>query len=86
MDAVDAQKVWDKILAEFEDKLQFGFLEQAKAITSVQIEGEEITLVVNQQEAEDFFKSSVNENRLIVTSRPIVRLDKLIVRYEPEES
>ena len=71
-----AHDVWQKILAVLEEKLQYGFLEQAKAVVDVKCEGTELTLFVSNEDAFRFFSAEINQQRLFIVSRPIAPIDK----------
>lgn len=74
------QATWDKIIALLEDKLQFGFLEQVRAVADVSFDGSEVTLFVSTDEAMEFFRADVNQQRLSIVSRPVVRIERVEVR------
>ena len=74
-----AHDVWKKILAALEEKLQYGFLDQAKSVVDVRMDGPEFTLYVSGVEAERFFSSEVNQQRLFIVSRGIVAVEKFHV-------
>jgi hypothetical protein len=73
------QDKWAQILATLEDKLQFGFLEQARAVADVRFNGGEVTLLVSSEEALEFFRADVNQQRLMIVSRPVIRINSIIV-------
>ncbi len=73
-------KIWKQILEAFEDKLQYSFLEQARAVVDIKIEGDELTLLVTTDEAERFFNGEVNRQRLIILSRPFFPLEKVVAK------
>ncbi len=70
---------WEKILAVLDEKMQFGFLEKAKGIVDVKIEGTELFISVNNKDALEFFKADLNQQRLFIVSRPFVSLQKINV-------
>lgn len=70
-------EVWDKILHILDEKLQYGFLEQAAAVLDVRLEGEELLLTVSTPEAVEFFNSELNEQRLILLVRSLLRLSRV---------
>ncbi len=69
--------VWDRILQVLDEKLQYGFLEQAAAVLDVHLEGEELHLTVATPEAQQFFNSELNEQRLILLVRSFLRLSRV---------
>lgn len=71
--------IWQEIVAVLEHKLQFGFLEQAKSISKVELNGGELTLHVNSDEAFDYFSAEVNQQRLIIQGRPVIQLQSVSV-------
>ena len=81
--ALDA---WQKIVSVLDEKLQYGFLEQVKSVVHVAIEGEELLLKVNSEEALDFFRADINQQRLFIVSRPIVSLSKISVELVEQET
>ena len=74
-----AHEVWKQILSILDEKLQYGLLEQAKSVVDIRLEGEELTLIVSGDEAERFFSAEVNQQRLIIQSRPKISLGKIRV-------
>lgn len=70
---------WQKILSVLDEKMQFGFLEKAKDVSDVKIEGSEFFIFVNSKEALEFFKAELNQQRLFIVSRPFVSLQKINV-------
>ena len=78
-----SQEVWQKILQILDEKLQYGLLEQAKMVVDVSLEDTELTITVANQEAERFFSNEQNQQRLIIQSRPDVKLSKVkVLRVE----
>ncbi len=73
-------KAWEKILLLLEDKLQMGLLEQTRAVVDVNLEGAELTLFVASDESFDYFSSEVNQQRLIIMSRPVISLERIRVK------
>ena len=80
------QATWDKIIALLEDKLQFGFLEQIRACADVSFDGGEVTLFVSTDEAFEFFNADINQQRLTIYSRPVVRIETVSVRRVEAEA
>lgn len=74
-----AQKTWQQIIALFEDKLQYGFLKQAESVVDIKLAGSELVLFVTDSEALDYFRSPVNQLRLMILSRPVVSLESVVV-------
>jgi len=74
------KKTWDKILAVFEEKLQLGFMQQARMVTDVKINGNTLLLVVSTPEALEFFSSPINQQRLTIMSRGVAQLEKVEVK------
>ncbi len=72
-----ASQIWKDLLGAFEEKLQYSILEQAKSVVDVGLEGSELVLMVATNEAFDFFNAQVNEQRIIIFSRPITHLEKI---------
>lgn len=66
-----AHEVWKKILVVLDEKMQFAFLEQARSVVDVRLNGPELTLVLGSDESYRFFSSEVNQQRLIIVSRGI---------------
>ena len=79
-----AEKVWSSILEILDEKLQYGLLEQARAVSEVRIEGDELILTVSTPEAREFFTAHVNQQRLLIMARPICALTKVSVSSSPE--
>ena len=77
--------VWERILALLDEKLQYGLLEQAKAVTEVSLEGEELALTVSTREAFEFFSAHINQQRLIILSRQEISLEKVSVSLKEIE-
>lgn len=69
--------IWDQILQVLDEKLQYGFLEQASSVLDVRLEGEELHLTVSTPEALEFFNSELNEQRLILLVRSFLRLSRV---------
>ena len=80
------KEIWDKILEMLADKLQFGFLEQAGSIASTKIRGNELILTVASEEAKAFFNSEVNQQRLILLTRPLINLETVTAVMVDEDS
>ncbi|MFN8389300.1 MAG: hypothetical protein U0136_03315 [Bdellovibrionota bacterium] len=74
-----AHDIWQKILNAQEEKLQYGFLDQAKSVVDIKMDGNELTLFVASDEALRFFTSEVNQQRLFIVSRPIATIEKFRV-------
>lgn len=66
-----AHDVWARILNVLDEKLQFAFLEQARSVVDVRLNGAELTLIVGNDESYRFFSSELNQQRLIIVSRGI---------------
>ena len=66
-----AREVWEKLLAEFEDKMQFAFLDLAREVIEVRLEDEALTLLVSDAETEQFFNNSDNQQRIFIASRSL---------------
>ena len=78
-------ELWTRILVLMEEKLQLGFLEQAKSVVKVSFDGTEAKLTVCSEEAQDFFKADTNQQRLMIVSRSVVRIDSIeVIRVEAE--
>lgn len=71
--------LWRRIVEVFDEKLQYGFLDKVSSVVEVKVEGSEIHISVSSNEAFEFFRSEVNQQRLIILSRSIVSLDKVVV-------
>jgi hypothetical protein len=71
--------VWDSILAVLEDKLQMGLLLQARAVSAVRVEGNELVLTCPTPETREFFSAHVNQQRLIILSRQVASFEKIRV-------
>ena len=80
-----AIEVWEAILKILDEKLQYGFLEQAKAVVDIHVDGGELKLTVATDEAEEFFNSEVNQQRLMITSRPVIAIEVIIVEKTDAE-
>jgi hypothetical protein len=82
----DAQTVWQSIVSVLEDKMQFGFLEQVQYVVSVSLESDTLVLGVTTEEALDFFRADVNQQRLFIVSRPISTISNIkveLIEAEP---
>lgn len=77
MKTSESEIIWGKILEALEDKLQYGLLEQARHVVLARVEGEELHLTVNTEEAAEFFRAHVNQQRLILLSRGIINIEKI---------
>lgn len=75
----DSRELWQRIVRSLEEKLQFGFLEQERSVVAVRFDGADLTLVVSNSDAADFFRADVNQQRLIIVSRGIVSIEKITV-------
>lgn len=80
MSSQEDQAVWANILAILEEQLQYGFLEQAKSVVDVHFAGSELMLTVASEEAAEFFSADINQQRLMIVSRPIVRIESIAVK------
>ena len=80
MTSSQANSLWDNILKVLDEKMQYGFLEQARAVKSAELDGTSLTLSVTTQEAVDFFQSQVNQQRLIIVSRPFCAVENVFVK------
>ncbi len=86
MTKADAQAVWKSIVAVLEEKMQFGFLEQVQYVVSVSLEAHTLTLGVTTEDALDFFRADVNQQRLFIVSRPITTISNIeveLIQAEP---
>ena len=72
-------EVWRRIVEIFDEKLQYGFLDKVGAVVQVKVEGSEIHIFVSSEDAYEFFNSEVNQQRLIIFSRTVISLDKVVV-------
>jgi len=75
----ESRELWRGIIKALEEKLQFGFLEQERSVVDVRFDGGELTLVVSDKDAADFFNAEVNQQRLMIVSRSIVSIEKIVV-------
>ena len=82
-DMTQAAELWTRIIERLEDKLQYGALEQVKAVKEVKLEGSELQLVVDTEEAQAYFSADVNQQRLIILARPEVTLESVSVEFKP---
>lgn len=80
MTSDSAARTWKQILECFEEKLQYSFVEHAKYVVDINFEGNELSLLVTSDEAVDFFTAEINQQRMIIFSRPIIHLDKVSAR------
>ena len=80
-----SQEVWQRIVSILDEQLQYGFLEQAKSVVDVRLEGSELQLSVSSTEALEFFAADINQQRLLIISRPVVSLDKISVELVEAE-
>jgi tRNA threonylcarbamoyladenosine modification (KEOPS) complex Pcc1 subunit len=78
-----AQQIWDSILCDLEDKLQFGVLEQARAVISVEFNDKCLTLKVFTTEARDFFSTPACQQRLVIISRPVAVIEEFKIELVP---
>lgn len=77
--------VWARILLLMEEKMQFGFLEQARFVLKAEFENGHAILTVCSDDAREFFNSQVNQQRLIIVSRPVVSIERFtILQVEAE--
>lgn len=72
-------KVWNQIVNLLDEKLQYALLEQMKAVKVVKLGAGELNLVVTTTEAYDFFSAHINQQRLIILSRPVAAIEKVSV-------
>ena len=76
---------WNKIQTILDEQLQYGFLEQAKSIVDIKLEGSHLTLTVSTDEAYDFFNSELNKQRLLIVSRQVAALEEIeVIKVEAE--
>ena len=75
-----AHEIWKQICHVLDEKLQYGFLEQAKSVVDVKLEGDEFTLFVSGDDALRFFSAEVNQQRLLIVSRPIASIQRFHVQ------
>lgn len=80
MSSQEDQAVWANILEILEEQLQYGFLEQAKSVVDVHFACSELMLTVASEEAAEFFSADINQQRLMIVSRPIVRIESIAVK------
>ena len=73
-------ETWTSIKAILEEQLQYGFLEQAKAVVDVSFTGGEFVLTVTTEEAAEFFSADVNQQRLMIVSRPVTSIESIVVK------
>ena len=74
------KETWKEILKILDEKLQYALLDRARSVVDVKIEGEELHLYVAGSEAAEFFKAEINQQRLIILSRPLITLEKIRVK------
>ena len=74
-----AQDLWEQLLKILDEKLQYGLLQQARAVSAVRLDGTELTLSVVTDEAFEFFSAHVNQQRLIIMARSVCAIEKIIV-------
>lgn len=79
MDDQRALEIWSKILEVLDDKLQYGFLEQAKSVMNVTFDGTVFTLFVAGEEEQRFFSAEINQQRLFIVSRPIASVTRFAI-------
>ena len=72
-----ASHTWNQILEVLDKKLQLALLEQARMVVDVELHGPELLLYVCNPEAQDFFNSDVNQQRMILQVRSVISLDKI---------
>lgn len=78
-------EVWTRILVLMEEKMQFGFLEQAKAVLKIELEGAHAKLSVCTDEAEEFFTAETNQQRLMIVCRSVVSIESIeVIRIDAE--
>lgn len=81
-----AKDLWAQILEVLDEKLQYGLLEQARAVSNVRLEGSELILQVADPEAAEFFNAHINQQRLVIMTRPIYPIDKVSVESPAVEA
>ena len=74
-----SNEIWRRIVDVFDEKLQYGFIDKVHSVVQVKIEDSEIHIFVNSDDAVEFFNSEINQQRLIIFSRGIVPLDKVVI-------
>lgn len=74
---------WGKVLEIIDEKLQYGLLEQTRAVVGAEMCGSVLELSVATDEAFQFFSSPVNQQRLIIISRPVLSIGTVVVRKAP---
>lgn len=74
-----ASEIWQRILALLEDKLQYGIVDQARSIVRVTLLGNGLKFFVSTDEAAEFFRSEVNQQRLAILSRSIFAIETIEV-------
>lgn len=80
METNERNDVWNRILEDLREKLQFGVLQQAKSVVEARVCGGVLTLVVTDAEAEEYFNAEINKQRLMIMSRPVAPLADIEVR------
>ena len=86
MEPQSAQRTWNQILEILDEKLQYGLLEQARAVVDVKITGGELTLFVGNSESKEFFQAEVNQHRLMIMSRSVFNIEKITVQMVEAET
>ncbi len=86
MDDQRALEIWSKVLEVLDEKLQYGFLEQAKCVLNVAFDGSVFTLYVSGEEALRFFNAEVNQQRLFIVSRPIASITRIAIEKAETEA
>jgi len=75
--------IWSAVLAEIDEKMQFGLLEQARTVLDIQIDGTELVLFVASEECQQFFSQGGNQQRLLIMARPVIDLERVSVKLAP---
>ena len=79
---MNAEHIWKEVTAILDEQLQYGFLQQAKAVVKVALKDGDFIITVNSDEALQFFKADVNKQRLMILSRSVFPIESIIVEKE----
>ena len=78
-----AAELLDRLSQVLEEQLQCGFLDQLRSVVKARVEGTELKLWVATSEADEFFSAHVNQQRVIILSRPVAPIEKItVIRVE----
>ena len=78
------EEIWKDVISVLEEKLQYGLLQQLKNISSLDIAGSQLKLIVTDPESFEFLTSETNQQRLIILCRPVLHVEEILIELKEE--